>query len=220
MELVAGLLLVKCAVCSYTGYITRLSEKTLSVRSRCNFWRVRAKNRMSHADWSSWHCFVVRETVPRQSTAVDRTRTCGLNASCCRHRQLPRECSQRSAYRRYTSTARCNDGRYDSTWRALVIQQWRDGSARLYHQSPLGIITTSLHVTVKVHHHRIAARPKSPLSPSSLPLRHRHRGATASLSSSLPPPVAVAAASTPVPHPMPIRTSPPHGRYSLLADRA
>ena len=99
--------------------------------------------------------------MPRQSTAVDRTRTCGLNASCCRHRQLPRECSQRSAYRRYTSTARCNDGRYDFTWRALVIQQWRDGSARLYHQSPLGIITTSLHVTVKVHHHRIAARPKS-----------------------------------------------------------
>ena len=136
-------------------------EKIPGVRSRCNFWRVRAKNRMSHADWSSWHCFVVRETVPRQSTAVDRTRTCGLNASCCRHRQLPRECSQRSAYRRYTSTARCNDGRYDSTWRALVIQQWRDGSARLYHQSPLGIITTSLHVTVKVHHHRIAARPKS-----------------------------------------------------------
>lgn len=162
-----------------------------------------------------WCARPCRDSRPR-STAPVR----GLNASCCRHRQLPRECSQRSAYRRYTSTARCNDGRYDSTWRALVIQQWRDGSARLYHQSPLGIITTSLHVTVKVHHHRIAARPKSPLSPSSLPLRHRHRGATASLSSSLPPPVAVAAASTPVPHPMPIRTSPPHGRYSLLADRA
>ena len=109
-----------------------------------------------------WCARPCRDSRPR-STAPVR----GLNASCCRHRQLPRECSQRSAYRRYTSTARCNDGRYDFTWRALVIQQWRDGSARLYHQSPLGIITTSLHVTVKVHHHRIAARPKS------LPSAHR-----------------------------------------------